>query len=127
MKIKREDLGKLINILQELYNKGDKIIDISNSFNIPKYKKDFIVPDNWYLKPTEHGHYWIILQDWLITTDDVKKGHPKGKGWETKFSGDYTLCYSKWGKHFAGTNTRLDDSYIEITWEQFEEYIYNKK
>lgn len=127
MKIKREDLGKLIILLQELYDTDDKVIDIQNAFKIPKYKDSFIVPDNWYLKPTKDSHYWIILQDWLITTEDVERGHPKGRGWETKFAGDYTLYYKKNNKYFAGTNAKVDSSCVEITWEQFEKYIYNKK
>ena len=126
MKIKREDLGKLIVLLQELYDTKDDIINIQNAFKVPEYKDSFVVPDNWYLNRTKNQHYWNILHEWLNTTNDVEKGHPGGQGWETKYAGDYTLYYIKNNKYFAGTNTKVDDSYVEITWEQFEKYIYKK-
>lgn len=125
MKVKKEDLKKLINILEELYNKGDKVIDITNSFNIPKYKEDFTIPDNWYLSKTDNEHYWEILAKWIKIKGNVLGGHPQGKDWEIEYPSKYVCSYSE-TKYFVGGNV-LNHEFKEITWEQFEEYIYNKK
>jgi len=125
MKVKREDLGKLINILQELYDTKNEVIDISNSFNIPRYKDPFIIPNNWYLSKTENNHYWYIINEWISIKGNVLGGHPGGKGWGLDYPSKYVCSYSE-SKYFVG-GEMLNSEFKEITWEQFEEHIYNKK
>jgi len=124
MKIYKENIKRIIQILDEKYNeledgecfefKDDKLVKIDS----------FILPYYWYLPLIDDFYEHTIIINWLksqgvysqVWDNDVK--NPK-KG--TK----YYHLHGKGLYHRNGYHTPLDDS-SEITFEQFKQYVLNK-
>ena len=120
MKLNREDIPKIIKILQDKYentNPGDIIYDLN--FNLIK-EKEFIIPEEWRLEKTSNEKYWKIMKDWISIPGNVLKGHAEGLGWDLNYSENYIIHYNTESKYFHGNQT--DDGTL-ISWEDFIKYI----
>lgn len=105
MKIKREDLPKIIKVLQDKYDstkEGDIIYNLD--FGIEKPKEEFILPDKWVVSCNSDMENNMELFEWRRMTW-------KNKGYINS----------------DRLHTRIPTSnYTEITYEQFLKYVYNK-
>lgn len=123
MRIKKEDLDKVIFLLQELSNDSNNsdMIDISDAFSSFKKNKEI---SSRIIFRTEGQDQEEYIKNWLKLNLDLYEG----SDWKPNPS-RYYLFLDK-GKYIGGS-TKIDSykGFEKITFEELKEYmkIYNKE
>lgn len=127
MKIKKEDIDRIISIL----NNKKKELNEEESFifksdNLKYLEKQFQIPKNYYLPLAKNEYEADIIYDFI-----VNRINKENKGsWKKEHVYQYHLVVSG-GIYETGHRTPIQNykykNYIKVSFEDFEKYIYNKK
>lgn len=103
--------------LQNKVNKLQRMIDMINYLQPIEEKEDFVLPENWCVLITEDNKN--TFQQYMIQNKNKYNGYTDE--WEV-LAGFYFV--NPLNSDF--NSTRLNESYSEITFEQFKKYVLNK-
>ena len=117
MKVKRQDLKKIILLLEELYNKNkDEIIDILSAFSKTDIEDQFVLPERWFINRTNSSEEMDIIYNYMHSGLVSN-----GEHWKHIYCNDYYL-------HSDGVgHSNKYDNFTLITFKQFKKYIVDAK
>lgn len=123
MKVKKEDLLKIISILNKLVLIDDELIDITEAFSIKQNtNKKYNIPNSFYTKATNDREKEIV-RAWCEENNSMYHI----SDWRENAYKHFLLI--KNGKYLAGSSNEeaIESEFKKISFEEFEYFVKNPK
>lgn len=123
MKVKKEDLLKIISILNKLSLIDEELIDITEAFSIKQNtKKKYNIPSSFYIKATNDREKEIV-RAWCEENNSMYHS----SAWMDNANKYFLLI--KNGKYFCGkyNEETIESEFKKISFEEFEYFVKNPK
>lgn len=123
MKVKKEDLLKIISILNKLALIDGELIDITEAFSIKQNtNKKYNIPNNFYIKATNSREKEIV-RAWC----EENNGMYHYSDWRENADKHFLLI--KNGKYMAGrpNEESIESEFKKISFEEFKYFVKNPK
>lgn len=123
MKVKKEDLLKIISILNKLSLIDEELIDITEAFSIKQNtKKKYNIPSSFYIKATNDREKEIV-RAWCEENNSMYHS----SDWRDNAHKHFLLI--KNGKYVCGkyNEETIESEFKKISFEEFEYFVKNPK
>lgn len=123
MKVKKEDLLKIISILNKLALIDEELIDITEAFSIKQdARKKYNIPSSFYVKATNDREKEIV-RAWCEKNNDMYHY----SDWRKNADKHFLLI--KNGEYVSGRpdEESIESEFKKISFEEFEYFVKNPK